>query len=239
LNIQPIMDQTLSGEGVKLVAHILPTSWAYDGSGLSTYAYDPSKAEQLLQDDGWSKGDDGIYAKDGQRLSFSIVTNSGNGLRETFEQQAVEQYKQIGIEVEAKTESFDALVDRFSKSKDPVYGDQGGRDFDAIVLGWSLGSDPDMYSIFDSNSTHAGENNAIQYKNPDLDKAIDDSRTHCDVAERKDAFTRANQILNDEQPYDFGFASNVLLGVSRKIQGVAPGPYARLGQARPETWWVQ
>jgi peptide/nickel transport system substrate-binding protein len=239
LNVQDVVDTALSGEGVKMVGHIPPVSWAYDPSGLNTYDYDPGKAEQLLQDDGWSKGDDGIYAKDGQRLSFSIVTNSGNSLRETFVQTAAEQYKQMGVEVEPKTESFDALVDRFSKSKDPVYGDQGGRDFDAIVIGWSETSDPDMYSIWDSNSTHAGENNAIQFKNADLDKAINDSRTQCDTAERKDAFKRANDILNDQQPYNFGFAANTLLGVSRKIQGITPGPYARLGQARPETWWVQ
>jgi peptide/nickel transport system substrate-binding protein len=238
LNVQQVVDTALSGEGVRMVGQIPPVSWAYDSAGLNSYDYSPEHAEQLLQDDGWSKGDDGMYAKDGQRLSFSIETNAGNPVRETFVHMAAEQYRQIGIDVDAKTESFDALVDRFTKSKDPTYGDTGGRDFDAIVLGWSLTSDPDMYSIWDSNSTHTGENNAIQYKNPDLDKAIDDSRTHCGVDDRKDAFKRANQILNDEQPYNFGFAANVLLGVSRKVQGIHPGPYARLGQARPETWWV-
>jgi len=238
LNTQDVIDKAVSGEGVKMVGQIPPTSWAYDASVLNTYDYSPAKAEQLLQDAGWSKGDDGVYAKDGTRLAFSIVTNSGNPLRDALVQAAADQYRQIGIEVEPKTEAFDALVQRFTKSKDPVYGDQGGRDFDAIVLGWSLNSDPDMYSIFDSNATHPGENNAIQYKNADLDKAIDDSRTHCAPADRKDALTRANQILNDEQPYNFGFASNVLLGVNRRIQGITPGPYAHLGQARPETWWV-
>jgi peptide/nickel transport system substrate-binding protein len=222
-----------------MVAHTPPVSWAYDPAGLNTYDYDPGKAEQLLQQDGWTKGDDGIYAKDGTPLSFSIVTNSGNAIRETLVQVAAEQYKQIGVNAEPKTESFEALVDRLTQSKDPTYGDRGGHDYDAVVIGWSLTADPDMYSIWDSNSTHAGENNSIQYKNPDLDKAIDDSRTKCAQADRKDAFKRANQILNEEQPYNFGFANNVLLGVSTKIQGIDPGPYARFGQAKPETWWVQ
>jgi peptide/nickel transport system substrate-binding protein len=239
LNVQQVLDEALFGEGVKMVAQIPPMSWAYDPAGLDSYDYSPSKAQQLLEDDGWTKGDDGVYAKDGQRLAFSIVTNTGNPIRETFVQAAAEQYRQIGVEVEPKTEPFDALVDRFTKSKDPTYGDQGGRDFDAIVIGWSSGADPDMYSIWDSNSTHTGESNAIQFKNPDLDKAIDDSRMHCSVADRKDAFKRANQILNEEQPYDFGFAGNMLLGVSKKVQNLNPGPYARLGQARPETWRVQ
>jgi peptide/nickel transport system substrate-binding protein len=239
LNVQQVVDKVLFGEGVKMVGQIPPVSWAYDASGLNTYDFDPAKAEQLLQDDGWTKGDDGIYAKDGQPLSFSMTTNSGNVLRETFVQVAAEQYKQIGVDAQPKTESFEALVDRSYKSKDPTYGDQGGHDFDAIVIGWSLTSDPDMYSIWDSNSTHAGENNTIQYKNSDLDKAIDDSRTHCGQADRKDALKRANTILNEEQPYNFGFAQNILFGVNRKVQNVNPGPYSRLGQAKPETWWVQ
>ncbi len=239
LNVQQVIDAALDGQGVKMVGQIPPVSWAYDGSGLNTYDYDPSKAEQMLQADGWAKGDDGIYAKDGQKLAFSLLTNSGNAVREAFIQSAAEQYQQIGISVEPKTEAFDALVKRLNQSSDPQNGAQGGRDFDAVVVGWSLNADPDLYSTWDSNSTHAGQSNWIDYKNPDLDKAIDDSRTSCAPSDRKDAFKRANQILNDQQPYNFGFAANVLLGVNRRLQGIDPGPYARWGQAAPETWWVQ
>ena len=57
--------------------------------------------------------------------------------------------------------------------------------------------------------------------------------------ERKAAYKKANQLLNDEQPYNFGFAQNRLLGVSKKVQNITPGPFARQGQAKPETWWIQ
>jgi peptide/nickel transport system substrate-binding protein len=239
LNVQQVVDRVLFGEGVKMVAHTPPVSWAYDPTGLNTYDYDPAKAEQLLRQDGWAKGGNGIYAKNGQPLSFTLITAAGNTTRETFVQVAAEQYKQMGVGADPKSESFEALVDRLNQSKDPTYGDQGGHDYDAVVIGWALGADPDMYSIWDSNSTHAGENNSIQYKNPDVDKAIDDSRTHCAPAERKAAIKRANKILNEEQPYNFGFSNNRLLGVNKKIQNINPGPFARFGQAKPETWWIQ
>jgi peptide/nickel transport system substrate-binding protein len=239
LNVDLVVERVLFGEGVKMIAHTPPVSWAFDTSGLNTYKYDPAKSEQLLQGDGWVKGSDGIYAKNGQKLEFSIITNSGNKIRETFIQVAAEQYKQIGMSVEPKTESFEALVDRINTSKDPKYGEQGGHDFDAVVIGWSLTADPDMYSIWDSASTRASENNYIQYKNADLDKAIDDSRTKCAQADRKAAIKTANLIVNEQQPYNFGFAVNVLLGVNKKIQGIAPGPFARQGQAKPETWSIQ
>jgi peptide/nickel transport system substrate-binding protein len=239
LNVDQVVEKVLFGEGVKMVAHTPPVSWAYDSAGMNDYQYDPAKAEQLLQQDGWAKGPDGVYAKNGQKLEFSIITNAGNVVRETFIQVAAEQYRQIGINVEPKTESFEALVDRINTSKDPKYAEQGGHDFDADVIGWSLTADPDMFSIWHSSSTHPSENNYIQYKNPDLDKAIEDSRTHCAQADRKAAIKTANQILNEDQPYNFGFAQNVLLGVNKKIQNVSPGPFARQGQAKPETWWVQ
>jgi peptide/nickel transport system substrate-binding protein len=239
LNVQQVVDKVLFGEGVKMVAHTPPVSWVYDPTGMNQFDYDPAKAEQLLQQDGWAKGSDGIYAKNGQKLEFSIITNAGNVVRETFIQVAAEQYKQIGVNVEPKTESFEALVDRLNQSKDPMYGEQGGHDFDAIVIGWSLGTDPDMFSIWHSSQTGPAQNNAIQYKNPELDKALEASRTQCGQADRKAAFKSANQILNEEQPYNFGFAQNVLLGVSKKVQGINPGPYVRQGQVKPETWTVQ
>jgi len=239
LNTDLVVERVLFGQGVKMVSHTPPVSWAYDTNGMNDYKYDPAKAEQLLQADGYAKGSDGIYAKNGQKLEFTIVTNSGNKIRETFVQVAAEQYKQIGVNVTPQTESFEALVDRITTSKDPKYGEQGGHDFDAVVIGWSLTADPDMYSIWDSESTHASENNMIIYKNPQLDQAIMDGRTKCAMPDRKAAYKTANQILNDEQPYNFGFAQNVLLGVNKKIQNINPGPYARQGQSSPETWWVQ
>ena len=69
--------------------------------------------------------------------------------------------------------------------------------------------------------------------------ACGEQRAQCGQAERKAAIKTANQILNDNQPYNFGFASNKLLGVSKKVQNVNPGPFARYGQAKPETWWIQ
>src|SRR5262249_18444018 len=74
LNIQAIIDRALDGQGVKMVGQVPPVSWAYDPSSLNSYDYDPGKAEQMLQDDGWARGDDGIYAKDGQKLAFTLLT---------------------------------------------------------------------------------------------------------------------------------------------------------------------
>src|SRR5258706_4516736 len=43
----------------------------------NNYAYNPAKAESILTKAGFKKGPDGIFAKNGQKLSFSIINNGG------------------------------------------------------------------------------------------------------------------------------------------------------------------
>jgi peptide/nickel transport system substrate-binding protein len=63
-------------------AIVLPTfkSW-YDSSLAAKYgngyAFDPSKAISILEAAGFKRGSNGIFAKDGKQLSFSIVNNGG------------------------------------------------------------------------------------------------------------------------------------------------------------------
>ena len=225
LNMGAVIDKILLGEGKKITSHTVPVYWSYDAAGLNTYDFNPQKAQQLIESSGWTKGSDGIYQKGGQKLQFSIVTNSGNTTRETLLQVATEQYKAIGVQVDPKTESFEALVDRLTKSKDAKYGDQGGHDYDAVIIGWSLGSDPDGYSIWHSSQIPGGGNNFVGYKSPAVDKALEDERTMCTTDQRKAAFKNFDKQLNDDQPYNFGFAPNYLVFANNKIQGLQPGPF--------------
>ena len=224
LNMAAVIDKILLGEGKKITSHTVPVYWSYDAAGLNTYEFDQKKAQQLIESSGWTKGSDGIYQKGGQKLQFSIVTNSGNNTRETLLQVAAEQYKQIGVQVDPKTESFEALVDRLTKSKDAKYGDQGGHDFDAVIIGWSLGADPDGFSIWHSSQKGSG-NNFIAYNSPAVDKALQDERSLCTADQRKAAFKAFDKQLNEDQPYNFGFAPNSLIFANKKIQGANPGPF--------------
>jgi peptide/nickel transport system substrate-binding protein len=224
LDVQSVIDTVLLGEGQKMLAHTPPVSWAYDPSGFDPYAYDPAKARSILEQDGWAMGADGIYQKGGQRLEFTMETNSGNKTRETLLQVATEQYRQIGVQVNPQTEAFELLNDKVGKSKDPVYGDQGGHDYDAAILGWSMGPDPDAYGTWHSSQIKAGLNQT-GYQNATVDQAVEAGRTSCGPDQRTEAYRAFNRQLNQDQPYNFGFAAKTLLFVNKKFQGVAPGPF--------------
>jgi peptide/nickel transport system substrate-binding protein len=241
LDVQTVIDTVLMGEGQRTLAHTPPVSCAYDPSGLDQYAYDPARAKVLLEQDGWALGADGIYEKNGQRLAFTMETNSGNKIRETLLQVATEQYRQIGVEVTPRTEAFEALNDKVSKSKDPTYGDQGGRDYDAAILGWAMGPDPDAYGTWHSSQIKSGLNQT-GYQSETVDRAVETGRTSCGTAERTEAYRAFNRQLNQDQPYNFGFAAKTLLFVNKRIQGVAPGPFPNVQNSylwNVDQWWVK
>jgi len=63
------------------------------------YTLDLDKVSELMEGDGWAKGSDGIWAKDGAKAEFSIQSTTGNARRELTQQIMQEQLKTAGFEV--------------------------------------------------------------------------------------------------------------------------------------------
>src|SRR5690606_6075787 len=67
-----------AGTGIPVGGAMLPQSWAYN-ENLQPHAFDPELAMQLLEDAGWVDADgDGIREKDGQTLTLTLGTYTGN-----------------------------------------------------------------------------------------------------------------------------------------------------------------
>ena len=59
---------------------VSPTFSSWNSSSAMAMAgssYDPAKAKSVLEKDGYKMGSDGIFAKSGKKLSFTIITNGG------------------------------------------------------------------------------------------------------------------------------------------------------------------
>jgi len=230
INVDAIMQKILFGLGTQVYSHNPPTSWAYDTSGLTTYKNDVAKAKQLLEKAGAKMGSDGIYRwTDGSPMKMRIETNQGNNARETILQFAQEQYKAIGVQIDPLLESFNALLDR----TDP------GTDFEGFIIGWSLGADPDPYSIWHSSQQGKGQFNNIGYNNPAVDQALLDNRNgpDCSKESRKKALHTVDQNLNQDAPYTFLYAADVLFFGNKQLQAVDPNTYSNTWNI--EKWWFK
>jgi len=68
-----------------------------DNTQFADISYDPEGAKAVLQNDGWTPGADGVFAKDGQRLDLEFNTVSGNSRREQVQRLVISQAQKAGI----------------------------------------------------------------------------------------------------------------------------------------------
>jgi peptide/nickel transport system substrate-binding protein len=93
-------------------------------------AGDVAAANAILDAAGWAPGSDGIRAKDGVKLSFTLGTTPGNQARELSQQIIQEQMKKLGIEFTIKN------------SSDILWKKMTGFDYQTIIFAWVGSPDP-------------------------------------------------------------------------------------------------
>lgn len=80
-----------------------------DNTDFADVEFDPAHVAELLEGDGWALGADGIYAKDGQRLSITWQTVAGNARREAIQALVIPAAAEMGIELVADNSDPDTL----------------------------------------------------------------------------------------------------------------------------------
>ena len=80
-------------------------------------------------------------------------------------------------------------------------------DFDALVLGWSMGIDPDLYQIWHSSQTGYNQLNFVGFKNKEADRLIIKIRQEYNHEQQVEYCHRLHDIIAYEQPYTFLFVS--------------------------------
>jgi peptide/nickel transport system substrate-binding protein len=80
-----------------------------DPNAFAQYHLDLTKVNSLMAGDGWAKGSDGIWAKNGQRAAFTIVTTADNQRRVLTEQVMQPELKAAGFDMTIKNTSSDNL----------------------------------------------------------------------------------------------------------------------------------
>lgn len=210
---QSIIDGLLLGLGKPCTGPFSYVSWAYNPKAKS-YPYDPGLARRMLADEGWKdRNRDGILEKNGRVFRFTILTNQGNTERIRTAEIIQQNLKALGIDVSIRVMEWQAFLEQIDK-----------RSFDAIILGWSMGRDPDLYDIWHSSKTKKGEYNFVGYKNPEIDKLLVAGRRTFDIEKRKKIYYRIHAILAEEQPYAFLYVPDALPIVHKRFKGIEVAP---------------
>ena len=208
---QEIIDGVLLGLGRQAVGPYKPGTWWYKAD-VKTFPFDPERAKALLAEVGWKPGSDGILEKDGKPFSFTIRTNQGNLVRQQTAEIIQRRLMAIGIDVKIHVVEWAAFLNTFIRK----------RDFEAVILGWGLGTDPDQYEIWHSSKTGSEELNHISYKNPKVDELLEAGRRTFDQARRKAIYGELQEVMAEDQPVVFLFVPDALSVVSSRVRGIEP-----------------
>lgn len=214
INKDEIVHGVLLGMGQVAHSPYKPGTWAHN-PGVKDFDYNPDKARALLAEAGWlKKNSDGVLVKNGKPFRFTILTNQGNDQRLKTAVIIQNRLKAIGVEVKIRVIEWASFLSQFI--------DKGK--FDAVLLGWTIGQDPDLYDIWHSSKTNPKELNFIGYRNPEVDRLLEEGRGTFDMEKRKRCYYRFQEILAEDQPYTFLYVPDALPVVSARFRGIVPAP---------------
>jgi len=212
INKEEIIAGVLLGMGQIAHGPYKPGTWAYKDK-VDDFSYDPARAARLLKEAGWVPGKDGILEKDGKPFSFTILTNQ-NEQRQKCAQIIQRRLKKVGVDVKIRVMEWASFVTNFIDT---------GR-FEAVLLGWTISPDPDIYDVWHSSKTQPKELNFIHFQNPEVDRLLIEGRGTFDVAKRRACYYKLQDILAKEQPYTFLYVPDALPAVSSRFRGIEPAP---------------
>lgn len=110
-----IVERLLAGHAVAAALPVHPASSGYDAALASTLGVDKAKAEELLAQTKWVKGDDGLLRKGRSKLSVRLLVNQENTWKVTVAEAVGASLEELGWTVTVEKlpfEDFEAALKR-------------------------------------------------------------------------------------------------------------------------------
>lgn len=194
----------------------------YEAHGEEYAEQDVEAAKAALEGAGYVAGGDGIYAKDGERLSFRISTTGGNALREATQQVIQSQLAEVGIEIVIDNTEGGAVFDRFFPESD----NRADLDFDIALFAWVGTPFPSSNASLYATPEPADKvgQNEMGYANAEVDDLFAQAAVSTDQDEVADLLNQVDVILWEDLPTIPLYQKPTYLPFRSSIQGVEDNP---------------
>ncbi len=200
-----LVQTVLAGQAVLANTFPFGPPWAI-GTDLGTYAYNPTKAKQLLTDAGWDFN---------RTVNLDLVpgiTDRTNALNVV-----VGDWQAIGMKVNVRLIQAGQLL---GARKDDT--------FDLSMSGTAVGTiDPDLGFVSLRCNTYykTGQGtNFANYCNSTVDDLFTKARQTSDQSKRAPDYIQATKIVNDELPYLVLYVPKTLYASTNRLKGFKPNP---------------
>jgi len=206
IDVEKIIKYVIHGQGERITGPFVKQTDYYNHD-IELIPYDPERALSLLREAGWKRNKEGWLEKDGKRFQFTLISNSGNDLRKAILTIAQDAWKKIGIDVRTDLLEWSVFIqERVDKA-----------DFDALILGWRMGIEPDLYQIWHSSQTNPYQLNFVGFKNQEADDLIIKIRQEYDHDQQVAYCHKLHDIIAREQPYTFLYVDRWTAVLDKRI----------------------
>lgn len=216
------------GAATVATANLSPAIEEFYEPDVITYDYDPDRAVELLEEAGWILGDDGIREKDGEKLTFTMTTITGDQARRPQAEILQQQLKEVGIDMQL--------------AEAPISSIQTGlrnNTVDASLYNWTYGGqfgDPDAPTTLVST----GPSNWSNFENAEVDELMEKGRAETDPDKRREYYREIQKIVAEEVPFLFVMYWDWYNVISSRVKGVpesalyGPDLYRKIYE-----WWIE
>jgi peptide/nickel transport system substrate-binding protein len=173
-------------------------------AGIYPTGYDLAKSRALLAAAGYHPGPDGIMVKDGKRLSFTYLEESGTGSVTLLDEAIQAQLKAAGIEMKIRQMEFNQMLALMANS--PTKWEATG-----------VGLPVTDYPSGENNFATGSYQNDGGYSDPTMDKLIQANITNPDIKYLYDYET----YLASQVPVIFEPRERPVILVNNRLHGMA------------------
>jgi len=196
-----LVDILYFGHGQVCSGPFMPGTGAFNES-IKAPKLDIREAKRLLKEVGYDESNP---------LEFTLTTNAGSS--GSYAAEVLQhQLKKAGVVMNLRVMEWQAFLNTVVLP----------RNFEAVLMGWSLGLKPDAYSIWHSESIKKGGFNFVGYKNQKVDELIKKAEKIVDQKEFDTIYREIFALIVEDNPYLFLVIPNSITVVNKKIEPVTP-----------------
>ena len=200
---ESMIKDLLQGQG-KIAPSILPEeSWAYTPG--HTYHFDPATAKKLLDEAGFRDPDgDGPQMRFPKPLLFRISGSSASARQYAG---VIQNYlKDVGIPVAIETSELNVLFDSLRRGQfQMTYGQWVGGNQDPIFY-------RDLFASSEIPTETRPSRNRSRYRNPELDKILDEAVNVYDHAKAAPLYAKAQDFVSADVPvFPLWYQANMVI----------------------------
>jgi peptide/nickel transport system substrate-binding protein len=199
----------LAGQG-SVATGIFPPNQGVQNVDLQTS--DPAKAKQALDAGGWVAGADGVRAKDGQRLSFQLLSAP-----------ARTEWTPMAVAIQAQLQplGYDVQIEQVKNIGDQLTQSQ---DFDIAMYSANMLVTGDPLYLFNQTLAKGGPANYGGYTNSQLESTLASLRKEADPTKRQALAVQAQQVAGADTPNIYVLVVPFIAANSKKVTGYTLHP---------------